>query len=112
MGFIYENGTDYMSWYLYLAPPVSLPGMASSPPVPLGGIPVGPWSVPLAGHSLRASFIYGLGWGVPRVSLWGVPCMPLSLKTLLLWDLIVWIQREYLVCTFATGFVWSPLALP
>ena len=54
----------------YLAPPASLPGMAPSPPVPLGGIPVEPWSVPLVGHSLRASSIWsGLG---------GASCVPVG----------------------------------
>ena len=46
--------------------------------------------------------------GVPRVSLWlwpGVPCAPLSLKTLLPWGLVAQIQKRiFLGCTFAMGF--------
>jgi len=40
MGFIYDNGNDYMSQNL--APPASLPDTAPSPIVPLGGIPLDP----------------------------------------------------------------------
>jgi len=40
MGFIYDNGNDFMSQHL--APPVSLPDTAPSQIVPLGGIPFNP----------------------------------------------------------------------
>ena len=44
-------------------------------------------------------------WGVPRVSLRGVPCAPLSLTTLLPWGLVAQIQRRiFLVRTYAMGF--------
>lgn len=44
-------------------------------------------------------------WGVPRVSLRGVPCAPLSLTTLLPWGLVARIQRRiFLVRTYAMGF--------
>ena len=49
---------------------------------------------------------------MPCASLWVVPCTPLFLKTLILWDLIGRIQkRMYLGCTFGMGFGWSPCAL-
>ena len=48
-------------------------------------------------------------WGVPRVSLRGVPCAPLSLTTLLPWGLVARIQRRiFLVHTYALGFDVSP----
>ena len=44
-------------------------------------------------------------WGVPRVSLRGVPCAPLSLTTLRPWGLVARIQRRiFLVCTYVMGF--------
>ena len=78
--------------------------------MPLGGVPFGPRSVPLAGRSLHASSIlYGLG---------GASCIPvgsalhaLSLKTLLLWGLYARIQKwiyPLVGCTFAMGFGWRP----
>jgi hypothetical protein len=60
VGFIHENGADFMSQYLM--PLVS--SQLSSTPSPLvylGGIPHGQQSVPSAGCSLHASSMYGLG---------------------------------------------------
>jgi hypothetical protein len=43
--------------------------------------------------------------GVPRVSLWGVPHTPLSLRTLLPWGLVAQIQKRiFLSRTYAMGF--------
>jgi hypothetical protein len=51
-------------------------------------------------------------WRVSHVSLWGVPCTPLSLKTLLSWGLVAWIQKKiYLGHLFAMGFDWQPCSL-
>lgn len=103
MGFIYDNGNDFMSQHL--APPASLPDTAPSQIVSFGGYPFRPPSVPLVKRSLRASSIHGLG---------GALCVPvdtafLSLKTLLMWGLRTRIQKRiYLGCTFAMGFGWRP----
>ena len=35
--------------------------------------------------------------GVSGVSLWGVPCAPLSLKTLFPWGLVAWIQKRIIL---------------
>ena len=68
VGFVHDNGTDFMSQYL--VPPASLPDTMPSLLLPLGGIPIGPRSVPLAGCSLRASSIlYGTG---------GASCIPVG----------------------------------
>ena len=56
MGSIQDNGTALMS--PYLTPPASLPGMAPSPLVQLGGLPYGQRA------ALSAA-----------ITIWGVPCV-------------------------------------
>jgi hypothetical protein len=68
VGFIHDNGTDFMSQYLTLlasSQPSPMPG----PLVHLGGILHGQRSVPSTGCSLHASSNYGLG---------GILCVPLG----------------------------------
>ncbi len=66
-GFVHNNGTAFLRQYL--AHPVSPPVMVPSPLVILGGVPHGQRSVPLAGGSLHASLLYGLG---------GTSCVPVE----------------------------------
>ncbi len=68
VGFIHDNGTNFMSQYLT---PLSSsqPSPTPSPLVHLGGIPHGQRSVPFPGCSLHPSSIYGLG---------GSSCVPVG----------------------------------
>jgi hypothetical protein len=109
VGFIDDNCTAFLSQNL--ARLVPLPDTAPSSLMQLGGVHYGQQSIPLAGHALHASSINGLR-GTFCVSLWGVPCMPLFLKTLLPWVLIAQIQKRiHLGCPYAMGFNWQPHTL-
>jgi hypothetical protein len=51
-------------------------------------------------------------WRVPHVSLWGMPCAPLSPKTLLPLSLVARVQKMiYLGCICDMGFDWQPCVL-
>jgi hypothetical protein len=51
-------------------------------------------------------------WGGARVSLGGVPCVPLPPMTLLSWGLIARIQKRiFLGCPYAMGFNWRSCTL-
>ena len=71
MGSIQDNGTALMS--PYLTPPASLPGMAPSPLVQLGGLPYGQ-------RAALSAAIYDLGGTSCLVCPWGdypaPPCPP------------------------------------
>ena len=102
VGFIYNNGTNFMSQYLTpLAS--SLPGTAPGPLVHLGGCHMD--SSLFHQQGVLCTPLPFTVWGVPHVSLWGVPCAPLSLKTLLPWSLLARIQKRiFLGQTYAMGF--------
>ena len=68
VGFIHDNGTNFMSQYL-MPLASSLPGTEPGPLVHLGGIPHGQGSVPSTGCPLHASSIY---------CLWGTWCVPVG----------------------------------
>ena len=108
VGLIYDNGTNFMSQYLTpLAS--SLPDTAPGPLVHLGaGISHGQRCLFHCRGVLCTPLPFTV-WGVPRVSLWGVPCAPLFLKTLLPWGLDARIQkRMFLGCAYCRS-VLGPL---
>jgi hypothetical protein len=52
-------------------------------------------------------------WGGPRMSLGGVPCVPLPPMTLVLRGLVARIQKRiFLGSPYAMGFDWQPCTLP
>ncbi len=103
VGLIKDNCTAFMSQYL--ARPASLPDMMPSLLVQLGGVPYEQWSVLLAGNSLHASSIYGLG-SISCFPVGSAQHAPVLQDTTSAGPYCPDPEEIYLGCTYLMGFTW------